>query len=155
MTIGNKKNQVVSLEADCFVSKLELVQHISLRCAPREFYFSLLKGEHLLNSQSWRTLCSSNKLKKFWDIMPTHNLYTNPHSKLEVCNTCSGSNHLIATQLDQYHVPHGVVLCGCFSLARTPLSFRRMLMPCSTTTDLFRTDVSVVLVLMQHPVCPM
>jgi hypothetical protein len=52
MTIGNKKNQVVSLEAACFVSNLKCAQHISLGCAPREFYFSFLKGEHLLNNHS-------------------------------------------------------------------------------------------------------
>jgi hypothetical protein len=56
MTIGNKKNQVVSLEAACSVSNLERAQHVSLGCATREFYFSFLKGEHLLKSQSLRTL---------------------------------------------------------------------------------------------------
>jgi hypothetical protein len=49
---GNKKNQVVSLEAACFVSNLKRVEHISLGCAPTEIYFTFLKGEHLLNSQS-------------------------------------------------------------------------------------------------------
>jgi hypothetical protein len=43
---GNKKNQVVSLEAACFVSNLKHVQHISLGSAPREFYYSFLKGEY-------------------------------------------------------------------------------------------------------------
>jgi len=42
---GSKKNQVVSLEAACFVSNLKCVQHITLRCAPREFYFLFLKGK--------------------------------------------------------------------------------------------------------------
>ena len=41
---GNKKNQVVSLETACFVSNLKCAQHITLRCAPREFYFLFLKG---------------------------------------------------------------------------------------------------------------
>jgi len=40
---GNKKNQVVSSETACFVSNLKRAQHIILRCAPREFYFSFLK----------------------------------------------------------------------------------------------------------------
>jgi hypothetical protein len=52
MTIANKKNQVVSLEAACSLSNLQHAQHITLGCAPREFYFAFLKGEHLLNSQS-------------------------------------------------------------------------------------------------------
>jgi hypothetical protein len=39
----NKKNQVVSLEAACFVSNLERAQHISLGCAPTEFYFFIFK----------------------------------------------------------------------------------------------------------------
>jgi hypothetical protein len=43
---GNKENQVVSLEAAGFVLNLKCAQHISLGCAPREIYFSLLKGEH-------------------------------------------------------------------------------------------------------------
>jgi len=54
--LGNKKNKVVSLEAACFISNPNRAQHISLGCAPREFYFSFLKGEHLLNSQSRRTI---------------------------------------------------------------------------------------------------
>jgi hypothetical protein len=41
---GSKKNQVVSLEAACFVLNLKRAQHITLRCAMREFYFSFLKG---------------------------------------------------------------------------------------------------------------
>jgi hypothetical protein len=49
---GNKKNKVVSLEVASFVLNLRHVQHISLGHAPREFYFSFLKGEHLLNTQS-------------------------------------------------------------------------------------------------------
>jgi hypothetical protein len=44
MTIGDKKNQVVSLEAARFVSNLQRAQRMSLGCAPREFYFSFLKG---------------------------------------------------------------------------------------------------------------
>jgi metal-dependent HD superfamily phosphatase/phosphodiesterase len=43
---GNKKNQVVYLEAACFVSNLKRAQHISLGCAPREFYYSVLKEEY-------------------------------------------------------------------------------------------------------------
>jgi hypothetical protein len=42
--IQHKKNHVVSLEATCFVSNLKHAQHISFGCAPREFYFSFLKG---------------------------------------------------------------------------------------------------------------
>jgi hypothetical protein len=41
---GDKKNQVVSLEAACFVSNLKRAQHMSLGCAPSEFYFAFLKG---------------------------------------------------------------------------------------------------------------
>jgi len=50
---GNKKNQVVSLETACFVSNLKRAQHITLRCAKREFYFSILKrGTFIEVSQS-------------------------------------------------------------------------------------------------------
>ena len=53
---GNKKNQVMSLETSCFVSNVKHVQDISLGCAPREIYFSFLKGEYLLNTQSRRAV---------------------------------------------------------------------------------------------------
>ena len=46
--------------------------------------------------------------------MPMHTLYTQPHSKLQVCMTCSGSNHLITTQLNHYHVPHDVVYVAVY-----------------------------------------
>jgi hypothetical protein len=57
MILGNKKNQVVSLEAACFVMNLQCAQHISLGCVPREFYFSFLKGEHLLKSATKNIIC--------------------------------------------------------------------------------------------------
>jgi hypothetical protein len=46
--------------------------------------------------------------------MPMHTLYTLPHSKLQVCKTCLGSNHLIATQLNHYHVAHDAVYVAVF-----------------------------------------
>ena len=61
---GNKKNQVVSIEAACFVSDLKLAQHISLGCAHREFYFLFLTGEHLLNGQPWTLFLFIKKIKE-------------------------------------------------------------------------------------------
>ena len=40
---------------------------------------------------------------------PIRTLCTRLRSKLEVCTTCSHSNHPITTELNQYHVPHGIV----------------------------------------------
>ena len=65
-----------------------------------------------------------------------HYAYAHPihtHSKLQACMSCSGSNHLITTQLNHYHILHKVVYVLVF-LNRTPVFFRKFI-PCSTTAD--------------------
>ena len=61
---GTMKNRVPSLETVRFLPNLKHAQHISLGCAPREFYFLFLKAEHLLNSQSQRTLFCIKQIKE-------------------------------------------------------------------------------------------
>jgi hypothetical protein len=86
---------------------------------------------------------------------PMHTLYTRLRSKLEVYMICSGSNHRIATA-ETLSCHTRCSLCGCiFWPGHLYPSFRRMFMPCSAIADSFRTDESVVPLLMEHPVCPL
>jgi len=124
-------------------------------CSPNKLKKLNFNERFLKLTYKFNLKTQAYKMGHKFPYFETFCLWTCPHSKLQVCMTCSGSNHLITTQLNHYHVPHNIAYVAVFFLARTTLSLTRMFMPCWTTADLFRMDESVVLALMQNPFYPM